>query len=190
LENGQIEHAARVRGCQTYGHPANTKRLFEVADGIYQARGYDLAVMTIIKGDTGYIIIDPLTGLETANTTWRELVVPNLGDKPVKAIIYTHSHVDHIGGSRVWLTDEQVASGQARIIAPAKFIEAAVGENIIAGNVMSRRASYMYGSLLRKAADGQVDGGLAKGVSASTPTRKVSATPRASARYLQHAHQS
>ncbi len=145
--------------------------LFEVVpDGIYQLRGYDLAVMTVVKSDNGYIVIDPLTAIETANATWKELVVPNLGDKPIKAVIYTHSHSDHIGGTRALVTDAQVANGETKIYAPDNFIHAAVGENVIAGNVMSRRATYMYGSLLLKSPEGQVDGGLGKGISAGTPT--------------------
>jgi len=130
--------------------------------------------MTIIKGDTGYIVIDPMTTTETVNATWNGLVVPNLGDLPVKAVIYTHSHSDHIGGTRALLTDAQVASGQAKIVAPDNFIHAAVGENVIAGNAMSRRTTYHVGSTLDKSATGQVDGGLGKGLPAGTGTRELS----------------
>jgi alkyl sulfatase BDS1-like metallo-beta-lactamase superfamily hydrolase len=144
--------------------------LFEVVPKIYQIRGMDLAVMSVIKGDTGYIVIDPLTAVETASYAWKNLVVPNLGDYPIKTIIYTHSHTDHYAGVRGLVTDEQVASGAVKILAPAHFVEAAVGENIIAGNVMSRRATYMYGSLLQRSPTGQVDGGLGKGLSAGTTT--------------------
>jgi alkyl sulfatase BDS1-like metallo-beta-lactamase superfamily hydrolase len=112
--------------------------LFEVVPGIYQLRGYDLAIMTLVKGNSGWIVIDPMTTIETVNATWKELVEPNLGVFPVKAVIYTHSHSDHIGGTRALLTDAQVANGEAKIIAPDNFIEAAVGENIIAGNAMVR----------------------------------------------------
>jgi len=126
--------------------------------------------MTLIKGNTGWIIIDPLTTVETVNTTMNELVTPKLGNFPVKAVIYTHSHSDHIGGTRALLTDAQLASGEAKIVAPAHFIEAAVGENIIAGNAMSRRTTYHVGTTLAKSATGQVDGGLGKGLPAGVQT--------------------
>jgi alkyl sulfatase BDS1-like metallo-beta-lactamase superfamily hydrolase len=108
--------------------------LFELAPGLYQLRGYDLATMTVIKSSTGYIVIDPLTTVEAVDAVWKQLVVPNLGDLPIKWVVYTHSHSDHIGGTRALVTDEQVNSGQVKILAPANFIEAAVGENVFAGN--------------------------------------------------------
>lgn len=136
--------------------------LFEVVDGIYQARGYDLAVMSIIRTDTGYIVIDPLGCSETSAAVWKELVIPKLGDKPIVAVIYTHSHVDHYGGVRGLVKQADIDAGKVKILAPEKFTEAAVGENIIAGTAMSRRASYMYGNLLPRGPSGQVDGGLGK----------------------------
>ncbi|KRB59513.1 hypothetical protein ASE04_26465 [Rhizobium sp. Root708] len=136
--------------------------LFEVVDGIYQARGYDLSVMSIIKTDTGYIVIDPLVSSETARAVWKELVIPKLGDKPIVAVIYTHSHVDHYGGVRGLVNQADIDAGKVKILAPEEFTKAAVGENIIAGNAMSRRASYMYGNLLPRGPQGQVDGGLGK----------------------------
>lgn len=136
--------------------------LFEVVDGVYQARGYDLSVMSIIRTDTGYIVIDPLVSSETAAAVWKELVVPKLGDKPIVAVIYTHSHVDHYGGVRGLVNQADIDAGKVKIIAPEDFTKAAVGENIIAGNAMSRRASYMYGNLLPRGPMGQVDGGLGK----------------------------
>ena len=139
--------------------------LFEVVDGIYQARGYDLSVMSIIRTDTGYIVIDPLVSAETAAAVWKELVIPKLGDKPIVAVIYTHSHVDHYGGVRGIVNQADIDAGKVKIVAPEHFTEAAVGENIIAGNAMSRRASYMYGNLLPRGATGQVDGGLGKSTS-------------------------
>ncbi|HYY27303.1 MAG TPA: alkyl sulfatase dimerization domain-containing protein [Chthoniobacterales bacterium] len=142
--------------------------LFEVVDGVYQARGYDLSVMSIIRSNTGYIVVDPFISAECAGTVWHELVVPNLGDKPIVAVIYTHSHVDHYGGVRGIVSQAEIDAGKVKILAPANFTEAAVGENVIAGNAMSRRASYMYGSLLDKSAAGQVDGGLGKTTSAGT----------------------
>lgn len=140
--------------------------LFEVvADGVYQARGYDLSVMSILRTDTGYLVIDPLVSSETAAAVWKELVIPNLGDKPIVAVLYTHSHVDHYGGVRGLVSQADIDAGKVKIIAPADFTEAAVGENIIAGNAMSRRASYMYGNLLPRGPQGQVDGGLGKSTS-------------------------
>ncbi|WP_247750409.1 alkyl sulfatase dimerization domain-containing protein [Rhizobium sp. 16-449-1b] len=136
--------------------------LFEVVDGIYQARGYDLSVMSIIRTDTGYIVIDPLVSSETARAVWKEFVIPKLGDKPIVAVIYTHSHVDHYGGVRGLVNQADIDAGKVKILAPEEFTKAAVGENIIAGNAMSRRASYMYGNLLPRGPQGQVDGGLGK----------------------------
>jgi alkyl sulfatase BDS1-like metallo-beta-lactamase superfamily hydrolase len=142
--------------------------LFEVVDGIYQARGYDLSVMSIIRTDTGYIVVDPLISAECASTVWHQLVVPKLGDKPIVAVIYTHSHVDHYGGVRGLVDQADIDAKKVKIVAPTDFTEAAVGENVIAGNAMSRRASYMYGNLLTKSAVGQVDGGLGKTTSTGT----------------------
>jgi alkyl sulfatase BDS1-like metallo-beta-lactamase superfamily hydrolase len=142
--------------------------LFEVVDGVWQARGYDLSVMTILRSNSGYVVIDPFISAECAATVWRELVIPKLGDKPIAAVIYTHSHVDHFGGVRGIIKQADIDAGRARILAPPHFTEAAIGENVIAGNAMSRRATYMYGNLLSKSAIGQVDGGLGKTTSSGT----------------------
>lgn len=156
--------------------------LFEVVHGaIWQARGYDLSVMSIIRGDAGWIVVDPFVSAEVAQTVWRDLVVPNLGDRPITAVIYTHSHIDHFGGVRGIIESEDVESGRVKILAPAGFTEAAVAENVIAGNVMGRRASYMYGNLLPKGPEGHVDGGLGKTTSSGTtgliePTDFVTST--------------
>ena len=135
--------------------------LFEVCDGIYQVRGYDLSNITFVRTDTGWMVIDPLTAAETAAAA-RTLVDQHLGVRPIVAIIYTHSHVDHFGGVRGVVTDAEVARGDVRIIAPAGFLEAAVSENVVAGPVMRRRAMYMYGMLLPVGARGHVDAGLGK----------------------------
>lgn len=137
--------------------------LFEVCDGIYQVRGYDLSNISFVRTDTGWIVIDPLTVAETAAAA-RALVDAHFGPRPIVAIIYTHSHVDHYGGVRGIVSDEEVASGAVRVIAPAGFLEAAVSENVIAGPAMTRRAMYMYGVLLPKGVTGHVDAGLGKGV--------------------------
>ncbi len=145
--------------------------LFKVTDRIYQVRGFDLSVMSLIKGDTGWIIVDPLTSVETAQAALKlanDTLKDELGDIPVKAVIYTHSHVDHYGGVKGVTTQEAVNSGQVEIYAPDGFLEEAVSENVMAGNVMSRRASYMYGNLLLKSEIGQVDGGLGKTTSSGT----------------------
>jgi alkyl sulfatase BDS1-like metallo-beta-lactamase superfamily hydrolase len=142
--------------------------LFEVVDGIWQVRGYDLSVMSIIRTNTGYIVIDPLISGEVSKTVWDQLVVPKLGDKPVVAVIYTHSHVDHYGGVRSFVKQEDLNAGKVKVLAPQDFTQAAVGENVIAGNAMSRRASYMYGNLVGKSPTGQVDGGLGKTTSTGT----------------------
>jgi alkyl sulfatase BDS1-like metallo-beta-lactamase superfamily hydrolase len=155
--------------------------LFKVFDGIYQVRGYDLSVMSIIQTDTGYIVIDPLISAETAGASM-ELVYEHLGKKPVVAVIYTHSHVDHWGGVKGVISDADVKAGKVMVIAPEGFTEAAVSENVMAGNVMTRRAYYMYGSLLPRGPRGQVDAGLGKTISTGTttliePTVTIDKTP-------------
>ncbi|PVX59992.1 alkyl/aryl-sulfatase [Paraburkholderia unamae] len=147
--------------------------LFKVVDGIWQVRGYDLSVMSIIRGDKGYIVVDPFITTDVSSAVWKQLVIPHLGDHPITHVIYTHSHVDHYGGVRGLVSDDDLKSGKVQIVAPAGFTEAAVGENIIAGNAMGRRASYMYGSLLPRSATGIVDGGLGKTTSVGTITLAV-----------------
>lgn len=133
--------------------------LFKVVDGIYQVRSADLSNMTIIEGKTGLIIIDPLLSKETAKAAI-ELYYANRPKKEIKAVIYTHSHVDHFGGVKGVISQEDVDSKKVQVIAPYGFTEAALNENILAGNVMSRRAMYMYGSLLKPGPEGQLSAGL------------------------------
>jgi len=110
----------------------NISGLFEVVpDGIYQVRNLDLSNMTIIEGDEGITIVDPLVSAETAKIGL-DLYYKTRGEKPVKAVIYTHSHVDHYGGVRGVTNDEDVASGKTKIYAPEGFLEAAVAENVFA----------------------------------------------------------
>jgi len=135
--------------------------LFEVTPGIYQVRGYDISNITFVRSDTGWIVIDPLTVAETAIAA-RQLVDSHFGERPIVAVIYTHSHLDHFGGVRGIVSDAEVAAGTIQIIAPYGFLEAAVSENVIAGPAMRRRAMYMYGVLLPGAADAHVDCGLGK----------------------------
>ena len=155
--------------------------LFEIAPGFHQVRGLDLANLTVIEGDEGRIVIDPLTSVETARAALA-LVDEHLGPRPITAVIYTHSHVDHYAGVRGVLSDEDVASGRVRIIAPVGFLDAAVSENVVAGPAMTRRATYMYGPLLPKGPNGHVDAGLGKGIPALgtqgliAPTEEVAET--------------
>ena len=138
--------------------------LFEVIDGIYQVRGYDMSNITFIKGDTGWIVYDPLMTVECAQAAY-ELVKENLGDYPIKAILYSHSHVDHYGGVCGIVTEEQVAEEGILIIAPEGFEEHAVSENVYAGNAMSRRANYQYGVLLQPGETGSLCIGIGMGQS-------------------------
>jgi len=147
--------------------------LFEVVDGIWQVRGYDLSVMSIIRGEKGWLVVDPLTTEEVSSYVWKNLVVPHLGDRPITHVIYTHSHADHYGGVRGIVSEDDLKSGKVAIVAPAGFVEAAVGENIIAGNAMGRRATYMYGNLLPRSPIGIVDGGLGKTGSNATMTLAI-----------------
>ena len=135
--------------------------LFTIADRIHQLRGFDLSEITVIEGDAGFIVIDPLVSVECAAEAM-ELARRHLGDRPVSAVIYTHSHVDHFGGVKGVTTQEEVDSGRCRVIAPVGMVEAAVSENVFAGVAMSRRAQYMYGATLERGPRGQVDAGLGK----------------------------
>jgi alkyl sulfatase BDS1-like metallo-beta-lactamase superfamily hydrolase len=143
--------------------------LFKVADGVWQVRGFDLANATFVAGKTGWIVIDPLTSAETAKAAL-DLANEKLGARPVTALIYTHSHVDHFGGSRGMVAQADVDAGRVQVIAPAGFLEHAVSENVIAGAAMSRRAVYQFGALLPKGPDGQVSSGIGQAVAAGTQT--------------------
>src|ERR1700748_2792160 len=133
--------------------------LFEVTDGIYQVRGLDLSNVSFIEGDTGVIVIDPLISTETAAAAFA-LYRAHRGDRPVVAVIYTHSHVDHFGGVLGVTTQADVDAGTVAIIAPEHFTEHAVQENVYAGTAMGRRAGYMYGAALARGPKGQVGCGL------------------------------
>lgn len=133
--------------------------LFKVTDGIYQIRGFDLANMTLIEGKTGWIIIDPLLSPPTAKAGL-ELANAKLGARKVSAIIHTHSHIDHFGGIRGVVDEEDVKSGKVPIYVPEGFFEEAISENVMGGNTMGRRASYMYGNILPKDATGTLGTGL------------------------------
>ena len=147
----------------------NISGLFQVTDGIYQVRNYDLSNMTIVEGKNGITIFDPLISSETAKAAL-ELYYKHRPKKPVVAVIYTHSHVDHYGGVRGVVDEKDVKAGKVRISAPLGFLEHAVAENVMAGTAMSRRASYMYGNLLPPSETGQLGAGLGTTTSAGTVT--------------------
>ena len=133
--------------------------LYEVVEGIYQVRGFDLSNISFIEGDTGIIVIDPLISTETAAAAL-SLYRAHRGDRPVVAVIYTHSHVDHFGGVLGVTTQADVDAGRVAVIAPEHFTEHAVQENVYAGTAMARRAAYMYGAALDRGPQGQVGCGL------------------------------
>ncbi len=143
--------------------------LFKVCDRLYQIRNADLSNMTIIEGDTGIIVIDPLISTETAKTAL-DLYYAHRPKKPIIAVFYSHSHVDHFGGVRGIVDEKDVKDGKIKIFAPEGFTEAAVSENVYAGNAMSRRATYMYGNLLPPSPQGQVGAGLGTTTSTGTVT--------------------
>ncbi|MEE2733589.1 MAG: alkyl sulfatase dimerization domain-containing protein [Pseudomonadota bacterium] len=147
----------------------NISGLFKVTDGIYQVRNQDLSNMTIVEGKSGITIFDPLISSETAKVAL-DLYYQNRPKKPVVAVVYTHSHVDHYGGVRGVVDEADVKAGKVKIYAPIGFLEAAVAENVMAGTAMSRRASYMYGNLLPPSEKGQVGAGLGSTTSAGTVT--------------------
>ncbi|MEU6375636.1 alkyl sulfatase dimerization domain-containing protein [Streptomyces sp. NPDC046909] len=132
--------------------------LFEVVEGIYQVRGFDLSNMTLVEGERGILVIDPLISAETA-AAGLALYRAHRGDRPVTGVLYTHSHVDHFGGVRGVVSDEDIAAG-VPVLAPEGFLEHAVSENVYAGTAMSRRAAYMYGAVLPKGERGQIGTGL------------------------------
>ena len=133
--------------------------LYEVVEGIYQVRGLDLSNISFIEGDTGVIVIDPLVSTETAAAALK-LYRDHRGDRPVKAVIYTHSHVDHFGGVFGVTNQADVDAGTVAVIAPEHFAEHAIQENVYAGTAMARRAGYMYGAVLARGPEGQVGCGL------------------------------
>ncbi|MCB1313775.1 MAG: MBL fold metallo-hydrolase [Sedimentitalea sp.] len=147
----------------------NNFGLYEVIPGIYQVRGFDLSDMTFVRGETGWIVFDPITMTETARAAW-ELFQEHVGDGlPVRAVIYSHTHGDHWGGVRGIVSPEDVAEGRVEIIAPRDFMQFTMSENVFAGNAMNRRLFYQYGLLLPVAPHGFVTQGLGHRIPAGNP---------------------
>ncbi len=146
-----------------------TQGLFEVVEGIYQVRGFDLSNVTFIEGETGVIVLDPLISTETAAAALA-LYREHRGERPVTGVIYTHSHVDHFGGVKGVTTQEDVDAGRVPVLAPEGFTEHAVSENVYAGTAMGRRSGYMYGAALARGPQGQVGAGLGQTTSTGTIT--------------------
>jgi alkyl sulfatase BDS1-like metallo-beta-lactamase superfamily hydrolase len=155
--------------------------LFEVAEGIYQVRGLDLSNMTIVEGERGVLVIDPLISCETAAAALA-LYRAHRGERPLTGLLYTHSHIDHFGGARGVLPPQETAADPPiPIIAPEGFLDHAVAENVYAGTAMTRRATYMYGALLAKEPTGSVGAGLGQttslgSVSLVPPTVEITHT--------------
>jgi alkyl sulfatase BDS1-like metallo-beta-lactamase superfamily hydrolase len=141
--------------------------LFKVTDRLYQLRGFDISNMTVIEGDSGLIVIDPLTTAEVARAALAHYRA-HRPDRPVVAVIYTHSHVDHYGGVRGVVDEADVKAGKVQVIAPDGFMEAVSGENVLAGVPMARRAQFQFGTMLPRGPRGQVDAGLGKGIARGT----------------------
>ena len=141
----------------------NHAGLFKVTEGIWQLRGFDIANLSLIEGETGWIVVDPLTSKETAAAAMA-FARQHLGDRPVSAVVYTHSHVDHFGGVLGVISAEEATARQVPIVAPGGFMEEATSENVLLGVAMVRRSEYMYGKPLARNALGLVDNGLGKAV--------------------------
>jgi alkyl sulfatase BDS1-like metallo-beta-lactamase superfamily hydrolase len=139
--------------------------LYEVVEGIYQVRGFDISNVSFVETDNGIIVIDPLISTEVAAAALQMYREHRGGDRPVVAVIYTHSHVDHFGGVLGVTSQADVDAGKVSVLAPEGFIEHAVQENVYAGTAMTRRATYMYGTLLSRGPQGQVGCGLGQNTS-------------------------
>ena len=133
--------------------------LFRVADRIYQVRGFDISTISFIDAGAGWIVVDPLTTVEAAAAAL-DLLTAHVATKPVLAVIYSHSHVDHYGGVGGVTNAADVAAGKVKVIAPEGFLEHAVSENIIAGPAMLRRARFQFGLTLPRGAEGEMTSGL------------------------------
>jgi len=153
--------------------------LFKVTDGIHQLRGFDISNMTLIDGKTGWIVVDPLTARESAAAAIA-FAREHLGNKPVSAVIFTHSHADHFGGVLGVTSAQDAAARGLPIVAPQGFMEEATSENVMVGVAMGRRSGFQFGKDLPRDAKGFVDAGLGKGVAYGTfgilpPTQLIGA---------------
>lgn len=148
--------------------------LFKVKDGVWQVRGFDVTNMTFIKGKKGWVIIDPLTSTQEARAAM-ELVTQHLGSRPISAVIYTHSHIDHFGGAGGIIDEKDAQTGKVEVIAPAGFMDAVMSEWVIAGNAMFRRGSFQAGTSLPLDPKGYVSFGIGQGDGAikGKPTRSL-----------------
>lgn len=153
--NPSLERQARLN--MSYG-------LYKVSERIYQVRGFDLANISFIKADNGWIVFDPLLTPATAKAAY-QLVTQELGEFPIHTVVYSHAHADHFGGVTGIVSPEDVKAGKVKIYAPRGFMEHAIKENVLAGNAMTRRATLQYGNSLEKGAKGQVDAAIGKGIS-------------------------
>ena len=154
--------------------------LFKVAERIYQVRGFDVSTVSFIQTGKGYIVVDPLTTVEVAKAALA-LVKKHVGDKPVVAVVYSHSHADHFGGVMGVTTEEAVKAGRVKIIAPEGFMEHSISENVIAGPAMTRRARFQFGTTLPRGVEGEMTSGLGPGISSGAisliaPTDIISRT--------------
>lgn len=141
--------------------------LFKVHDRIYQVRGFDVSTVSFILTDSGYIVVDPLTSVESARAAL-QLATEHLGERPVLAVVYSHSHADHFGGVGGVTSEDDAKAGRVRVIAPDGFLEHSVSENIIAGTAMSRRARFQFGITLQRGPEGELTSGLGPGISRGT----------------------
>ncbi|QIZ75816.1 alkyl/aryl-sulfatase [Ferrimonas lipolytica] len=152
--------------------------LYQVMEDVYQVRGFDLANITFVRGESGWIVFDPLTSQETSSAAL-DLISQEIAELPVKAVVFSHSHGDHWGGVRGVVSEQDVRSGKVPLIAPVGFTEHAVSENVYAGNAMTRRMYYQYGVALPASPYGHAGQGLAQTISRGTvglitPSRFVS----------------
>lgn len=143
--------------------------LFKVTDKMYQVRGQDISNITFVEGEKGIIVIDPLVTPPAAKAAL-DLYFQHRPQKPIVAVIYTHSHTDHYGGVKGIISEVDVKSGKVQVIAPAGFMDEAISENVLAGNIMSRRALYSYGLLLPHNAQGNVGNGLGVTLATGDPS--------------------
>jgi alkyl sulfatase BDS1-like metallo-beta-lactamase superfamily hydrolase len=143
--------------------------LFKVTDRMYQVRSQDISNITFIEGDSGIIVIDPLVTPNSAKASL-DLYFKHRPQKPIVAVIYTHSHTDHYGGVKGIVSEADVKADKVQIIAPEGFMEEAISENVLAGNIMSRRALYSYGLLLPHNAQGNIGNGLGVTLATGDPS--------------------